>query len=265
MMTHSADGTTIAYDIAGEGPALIYVNGAIQHRAISQEAAEMASLLSPHFTVITYDRRGRGESGDTQPYAVEREIEDLAALIEVAGGSACVFGESSGAVLALRAARHGLPISKLACYEPPFMIDPDQPTLAEDFAERFDRLIGKGRRAEAFAMFMTEAVGLPAEMAAGIKDDPMWPVLESVTHTIAYDREVMGNTQSGDPSTLSPFAVITTPTLVMAGSESAAYNQTAAKVLTDVLPDVHYRTLAGQSHQFSAAAVGPVIAGFFTA
>lgn len=261
-MIRSQDGTPVAYDIAGEGPAVIYVNGAIQHRAISQEAQEMVPLLSPDFTVITYDRRGRGESGDTQPYAVEREIEDLAALIEMAGGSAYVFGESSGAVLALRAAQFGLPIGKLACYEPPFMVDPGRPALAGDFAARFDRLVDEGRRAEAFAMFMTEAVGLPAELAAGIKDDPSWPVLESVTHTIAYDREVMGDTQSGDPATLDPFAAVTAPALVMAGSESAAHMSNAAKVLADVLPNAVHRTLPGQTHQFSAAVAGPVIAEF---
>jgi pimeloyl-ACP methyl ester carboxylesterase len=261
-MIRSPDGTSIAYDITGEGPALIYVNGAIQHRAISQEATAMLPLLSPQFTVITYDRRGRGESGDTQPYAVEREIEDLAALIEMAGGRAYVFGESSGAVLALRAALHGLPIGKLACYEPPFMVDPDQPALASDFAARFDRLAGDGRRAEAFAMFMTEAVGLPAEMSGGIKHDPMWPVLESVTHTIAYDREIMGDTQGGDPATLTPFAAVTVPTLVMAGSESAEHTRNAAKVLADVLPNAQHRVLAGQTHQFSPAVAGPVIAEF---
>src|SRR5437016_1477690 len=137
----SEDGTTIAFDRSGAGPALILVGGALQQRAIDPRTAHLAELLAPHFTVFHYDRRGRGDSGDTQPYAVEREVDDLAALIKEAGGSAFVFGMSSGAALALEAARRGLAISKLALYEPPFIVDDSRPPVPEDYVSQLDALV----------------------------------------------------------------------------------------------------------------------------
>jgi pimeloyl-ACP methyl ester carboxylesterase len=150
----SRDGTRIAFDQSGEGPALILVVGAFNDRATG---ASLAQSLEPRFTVFNYDRRGRGESGDTAPYALEREIEDLEALITQAGGSACVFGYSSGAILALRAAAHGLALSQLALYDPP-------PTGAKagELAPQLTELIAAGRRGDAVELFQTEAVGIPA-------------------------------------------------------------------------------------------------------
>src|SRR5258708_9846771 len=158
----SKDGTPIAFDQSGHGPAVILVTGAIARRS---EAASLAAHLSPDFTVFAYDRRGRGESGDTAAYAVEREVEDLDALITEAGGSAFVFGHSSGAVLALEAARL-LPtkITKLAVYEPPFIIDDSRPPAPEDYVPHLNELVSSGRRGEVVEYFMTEAVGVPAEM-----------------------------------------------------------------------------------------------------
>src|SRR5262245_36078431 len=137
----SADGTKIAYDQYGDGPALVLVGGAFQHRALDPRTAELAELLAKRFTVYHYDRRGRGDSGDTMPYAVAREIEDLAAVIDNAGGSASIFGMSSGAVLALRAAAHGLPIVKLALYEPSFIVDHSRASLPDDYESTLTELV----------------------------------------------------------------------------------------------------------------------------
>src|SRR5438876_7181889 len=171
----SKDGTAIAFDRSGKGPAVILVTGALTTRA---DWASLAASLSPHFSVFAYDRRGRGESGDTAPYAVEREVEDLDALINEAGGSAFVFGHSSGAVLALEAARL-LPtkITKLAVYEPPFIIDDSHPPAPQDYAPHLMELVSSGRRGEAVEYFMTQ-VGAPADMVAQMRQSPMWPGLE---------------------------------------------------------------------------------------
>src|SRR6266496_3829270 len=169
---HSKDGTTIAFDWSGEGPAIILVGGALSDRSAG---TQLAAHLAPHFTVYTYDRRGRGESGDTAPYAIAREVEDIDALINEAGGSAFVFGHSSGAVLALEAARL-LPtkITKLALYEPPFIIDDSRPPAPQDYVPHLMELVSSGRRGEAVEYFMT-VVGTPAEMVAQMRQSPMWP------------------------------------------------------------------------------------------
>src|SRR5436190_10061409 len=206
----SRDGTVIAFDQSGQGPALILVGGATVTRLAE---ASLAAALAPHFTVFAYDRRGRGESGDKAPYAVEREVEDIDALIAEAGGSAFVFGHSSGAVLALEAARL-LPtkITKLAVYEPPFIIVNSRPPAPEDYAAHLMELVSSGRRGEAVAYFMTE-VGTPPEMVAQMRQSPMWPGLEEVAHTLAYDVTIIGNTQSGNPLPLRKWASVTVSTL----------------------------------------------------
>jgi pimeloyl-ACP methyl ester carboxylesterase len=259
----SSDGTVIAFDRAGAGAPIVYVAGATQYRAISRGGVELTTLLAPRFTVVTYDRRGRGDSGNVEPYAVEREIEDLDALITAVGGSAFVFGESSGAVLALEAAVQGLAITRLACYEPPFIVDDSRPPMSDDYAARFGALVAEGRRADAFELFMTVAVGLPADLAAGIRHDPMWPALESVTHTIAYDGHVMGDTQRGDPAAIARFATVAVPTLVIAGGDSPGHQHNAVRVLAGVLTDARLLTLPGESHQFTPAVLAPVLAAFF--
>src|ERR671937_2228400 len=168
----SKDGTTIAFDQPGDGPSIILVGGAMSTRSAS---VPLAALLAPHFTVFAYDRRGRGASGDTAPYAVEREVDDLDALISAAGGSAFVFGHSSGAVLALEAAARGLAITKLALYEPPFIVDDSRPPLPKDYVAHLTELVSSGRRGEAVAYFMTTRVGLPVDAVAQMCHDPMWP------------------------------------------------------------------------------------------
>lgn len=165
----SKDGTTIAFDRYGDGPPLIMVDGALGHRAFNPGAAEIAGMLGSRFTLIFYDRRSRGDSGDTLPYAVEREIEDIAVLIDEVGSPAYLYGISSGAVLALRATAAGLPVAKLALYEPPFIVNDGRPPLPDDYIEHLDELIAAGRRGEAVEYFMTAAVGLPAETPSGCR------------------------------------------------------------------------------------------------
>ena len=186
----SKDGTSIAFDQSGQGPSIILVAGATATRLAE---TSLAVALAAQFTVFAYDRRGRGDSGDTSPYAVEREVEDIDALITEAGGSAFVFGHSSGAVLALEAARllKGR-IEKLAMYEPPCIIDDSRPPIPQDYVPHLNKLISEGRRSEAVEYFMIDVVLVPAEMVAQMRSTPMWPQIEAVAHTIAYDGAIMG-------------------------------------------------------------------------
>jgi pimeloyl-ACP methyl ester carboxylesterase len=242
----SKDGTQIAYDTFGTGPALVVVGGATATRADNVESAE---ILAQHFTVYSYDRRGRGDSGDTPPYAVEREVEDIEAVIDAAGGSAFLVGHSSGAVLALEAAAR-LPskIKKLVVYEPPFIVDDNRPPLPKDYVAQLNAAIAAGRPEDAVEIFMTQAVRIPAEYMAGMREGPHWASSVAVAHTIAYDGLIMGDTMSGDPATLKKFAAVTVPTLVLDGGNSDPFMHNAAQTLTDILPNAQHRTLAGQDH-----------------
>jgi pimeloyl-ACP methyl ester carboxylesterase len=257
----SKDGTTIAFDRYGDGPPLVFVDGATATRAYD---GPLANALAPHFTVYAYDRRGRGDSGDTPPYAVEREIEDLAAVIEAAGGSAFVLGHSSGAVLALRAAAAGVPIEKLAVYEPPFIVDDSRPPLPGDYVEHLDALVAEGRRADAWAYFMTAAVGMPREMVDGMLSEPWIGAMEGVAHTIAYDGRVMGDTMSGRPLSPEPWRRIAVPVLVLDGGASPAHFRTGADALASHIPNAERRTLAGQDHGPADDVLAPVLVTFYT-
>jgi pimeloyl-ACP methyl ester carboxylesterase len=260
--TVSRDGTSIAFDRDGQGPTVVFVDGATAYRAINPVVARAAELLAPHLTVLAYDRRGRGESGDTPPYATEREIEDLGAVIGEADGPAVVVGFSSGAVLALDAAAHGLPISKLALYEPPFVVDGSRPPIPTDYVAHLDELVAAGRRSDAVEFFMTTAAALPAEFVGPMKESPFWSITEEVAHTISYDGRFMGDTMSGDPSTLQRWAGLTTRTLVVDGSESPQWLHNAADALGKVLPNARRDTLEGQSHIVAPDVLAPVIRDF---
>jgi pimeloyl-ACP methyl ester carboxylesterase len=240
------------------------VSGALSHRAMNPPAAQAAAPVLPRFTVYSYDRRGRSESGDTAPYAVEREVEDLAALIDDAGGSAFVFGHSSGAVLALEAARL-LPtkITKLALYEPPFFVDDSHPALPKDYVAHLDELIATGRRGDAVEYFMTAAVGMPPEAFAPMRSDPMWPALQAVAHTLPYDNAIMGDTMSRSPEPLRRWATITIPTLVMDGGASPTWQRNAVQALVDVLPNARRRTLEGYAHGVPVEVLMPILEEFF--
>lgn len=256
----SKDGTTIAFDKTGDGPPLILVGGATATRAA---AVEVAGALAEHFTVYAYDRRGRGDSGDKQPYAVEREIEDIAAVIDAAGESTYVFGHSSGAVLALRAAASGLDIAKLAVYEPPFILDDSRPPLPDDYTDHLDELIAAGRNEDALAYFMRVAVRIPDEYIEGMKDSPMWESSVAVAHTIAYDGRIMGDTMSGKPLSPEPWNVIAIPTLVMDGGSSEPFMHNGARSLAGHIPNAQHRTLEGQDHGPADDVLVPELAKFF--
>ena len=258
----SKDGTLIAFDQVGTGPVVIQVGGAFGHRSFPNPNPQ-DDPLDQDFTVVTYDRRGRGDSGDTPPYAIEREVEDIAALIEAFGGSAFVFGMSSGSVLSLDAAAHGLPITKLALYEPPFIVDDSRPPVPSDYVQQLIGMTVAGRRDEAVEYFITRAVDMPAEAVAAMRGTPIWPAFEAVAHTLVYDGTIIGDTMFGNPLPTDRWPSVTIPTLVMDGSESPAYQQNGVQALADILPNAQRRTLAGQTHDVSPAALAPALVAFF--
>lgn len=255
----SRDGTAIAFDQSGEGPAIILVGGAFQYRAIDPRTAQLAALLAQHFAVFHYDRRGRGDSGDTQLYAVEREVEDLEALIKEAGGRAAVFGMSSGGALAIEAAAHGLAITKLALYELPFNSGDDTARqAAENYTRQLTALLAEGRRGDAVAFAMT-TWGAPAKAVAGMRQTPIWALFEAVAPTLAYDDAIMGN----GSVPVARLASIAVSTLVMAGGASPVFMHNAAQAVAHSLPHAELRTLEGQTHDVAPEALAPVLEQFF--
>ena len=212
----SKDGTSIAFDQIGQGPALILVDGAMCYRA-SGPSGPLASLLAPHFTVYTYDRRGRGASGDTTPYAIEREVEDIEVLINEVGGSAFVYGISSGAALALEAAKRIPAIKKLALYEPPFIINDSRPPLPKDFIKQLKDAVAAGHRGDTIDIIMTQALQIPAQSLGPMRDDPMWPEMIKVAHTLVYDGLIQRDVMMGKPLPRDRWTSVNCPTLVLNG------------------------------------------------
>jgi pimeloyl-ACP methyl ester carboxylesterase len=257
----SKDGTPIAVDRTGRGPALVFVDGAMCYRA-SGPGHAMAAALSDHFTVFTYDRRGRGDSGDTAPYDLQREVDDLEAVIREAGGQAVVFGVSSGAALALEAASRGLPITRLALYEAPFIVDDTRPPLPPDFMSQLHTAIGAGRPGDAVKMFM-RVVGVPGVFIALMRLMPVWSKLTAIAHTLPYDIAIVGPFQRGEPLPTTRWTGATMPTLVMDGGKSPAWMRNATRALAGVLPNAIYRTLDGQTHMVKPKALTPPLVEFF--
>jgi pimeloyl-ACP methyl ester carboxylesterase len=256
----SRDGTAIAYDKRGEGPALILVDGALTVH--SAGSGELAGLLAPHFTVYGFDRRGRGESGDTLPYAVDREIDDIEALIDRAGGSAFLYGHSSGGPLAMRAAiRLGSKVSKIAMYEPPYNNDPGAQESWSQYLRQLTQTLAEGRRGDAVALFM-RFLGTPAEQIDGMRRAPFWPGLEAVAPTLAYDHAAILGEPWSVPSELA--ARVSVPALVMAGDASLPFMPDAARVLSQAIPQGQLRTLKGQTHEVNPGVLAPVLLEFFT-
>jgi pimeloyl-ACP methyl ester carboxylesterase len=259
----SEDGTKIVYDRLGSGRALILTVGALGHRSFPLQQ-RLAELLSAHFTVFNYDRRGRGDSGDTQPYAVDREIEDIEALIVAAGGSAYLYGVSSGAILALEAAeRLSDKIPKLALYEPPLILDGSRPPLPQDYVEQLNAAITSGRRDQALEIFMTQALMIPAEYLAPMKSSPMWNDFLAVAHTLAYDGIVSREVMAGKPLPPGKWSRISSSTLIMTGELSEPFFHEAAKQLADRLPNGKCQTLTGQGHDVAPDAIVPALVEFF--
>ncbi|MGR8008104.1 alpha/beta fold hydrolase [Streptomyces hypolithicus] len=254
----SSDGTQLAYERHGEGPALILVGGAFSTGATE---ALLAARLAPHFGVVTYDRRGRGDSGDTAPYAVTREVEDLAALVMRESGPVCVYGMSSGGALVLEAAASGVPFERIAVYEPPFTaVDPAGGAAKARYTARLGELLAAGDRSGAVELFMT-VVGTPPEVIAQMRTAPMWPGLEAVAHTLAYDNAVMGD----GTVPAERLASISRPVLVIEGGASPPAMRGAARTVADAVARGRHRTLTGQVHDVSPQVLAPVLREFFAA
>lgn len=252
----SMDGTKIAFDRLGQGRPVVVVSGMLCDRRTTRELAER---LAQRFSVINYDRRGRGESGDTGPYAVAREVEDLGALIEEAGGSASVYGHSSGAGLALNAAAGGLPITRLVLHEPPYGPDDEESTRgAKQLAGKVRAAVEDDRRADAITLFMAD-MGMPPETVEGIGSDP---TLQAVAPTMPYDFEVMGDFDRGGTIPEDLVRAIDIPTLVLAGGASPAFFRDTAARIAEILPDGTHTILEGQDHGAPAGVVAPVVAAF---
>lgn len=258
----SRDGTSIAYDRTGGGPALILVTGATGDRSSNVELSE---ALAPDFTVLNYDRRGRGDSGDTLPFALDREIEDVEALIGVAGGSAHVFGISSGGALVLEAAAAGIGIDRLAVYEVPYDDSADMPARQRAYIDRFDTLLAEGRRGDMAEVFLRQ-VGMSEEVVAAQRNSPYWPHMERIAHTLAYDAAALGD---GRPP-VDRLQTIARPTWVGVGGASADFTLAgggdffadAARAIADAVPDATLEVLEGQTHQVDPAVLAAALRRF---
>jgi pimeloyl-ACP methyl ester carboxylesterase len=262
----SKDGTKIAYDKVGHGPALILVAGAFSYRKYPGQV-KLAELLSENFTVYNYDRRGRGDSGDTQQYSIEHEIEDLQAIIDEAGGSAYVWGLSSGAVLALQAAAKGVSITKLALHEPPFVVDDAGHIPPKDIAAQIKELIAANRRTEAIKYFMTKGMGAPSFVVSLMRIMPgVWSKLMAIAHTLPYDAALLDGYMDGNPLPDKLWSTVTMPTLVLEGTESPTALRHGAQALAQVLPNAQLLSKKGLGHakKLDTKRISAELAAFFT-
>ena len=258
--TTSSDGTTITFECIGSGPPVVLVDGALCYRD-SGPSRPLATELSRHFSVYTYDRRGRGESTDTPPYAVEREVDDIAAVVKEAGGAASVYGISSGAALALEAANAGCGIDKLALYEAPFIVDSTHAPVSASYVEAISTLASTDPSG-AVKAFLRQ-VGVPGFGIAMMRLMPVWSKLKGVAHTLPYDTALTAPFQTGAPLPSEQWASITVPTLVVAGSKSPAWMHNAQRAVADVVPGATFAVLEGQNHMVKAPALAPMLTTFF--
>jgi pimeloyl-ACP methyl ester carboxylesterase len=255
----SRDGTRIAYDRSGEGPAVILVGGALSYRKF-KKFEQTATALSKHCTVINYDRRGRGDSG---PVSVDHEVEDIAALIEPAGGRASLWGWSSGGAVALRAAAADIGVERVLVYETPFKTDPDAKFPTDDYGARLDEIVATGNRTAAAKHVMRNGVGLPAPVVAVMPLMPMFKKSAANGHTLTFDYAALGDhNMHGSPLRPEEWAAVTSPTLVAYGSKTADGLKHASRAVADVLPNATLRELAGENHSVSPGAIVPVLAEF---
>lgn len=261
----SKDGTHIAFDKVGQGPALILVGGAFSYRRFPGQV-QLANLLMDRYTVYNYDRRGRGDSGDAKTYEIGREIEDLQAILNEAGGTAYVWGLSSGAVLALHAAASGLNITKLALHEPPFIVDAADRRPPRDFLQHVSELIAEDRRAETIKYFMTKGMGAPSFVVGMMRFMPtVWKKLMAVAHTLPYDAALMDGYMDGRPLPAGKWNHVTMPTLVIEGAESPVSLRKGAQALANVLPKAHLISKKGLGHtkQLNTKMIAAELTSFF--
>jgi pimeloyl-ACP methyl ester carboxylesterase len=255
----SADGTRIAYEVRGSGPALVLVDGALCQRTMGP-SRPLAEQLASQFTVHAYDRRGRGESEPGRaPYHPDREVEDLAAVIAAAGGHAHLFGASSGAALVLRAAQAGLPIDRIAVYEAPFIVDdthdPNDPALGD----RTRELVEAGRNGDAVRLFM-KTVGAPGVMVGVMRLLPVWRKLTAVAPTLPHDYRIVLDRQQGQPLPEHAYDAVSQPTLVITGGKSPTYMKNSQAAIVAALPDGRLEELPGQTHMIKAKVTAPIVA-----
>jgi pimeloyl-ACP methyl ester carboxylesterase len=255
----SKDGTTISYERLGQGKPVILVDGALCSREFGP-SRKLAKLLAERFTVFVYDRRGRGDSGDTRPYSPQREVEDIAALIEAAGGPVSLYGCSSGAGLALESTASGLPVERLALYEPPYMVMDSGPKPPPDYQQQLERMIAEDRRGDAVKYFMRDVIGMPAPMVFIMGMLPMMSGLKAVAHTIPYDTALMNGWAIPKRA-----ASIKTPTLVMDGEKTDVRLRASVAAVTATIPNARRKSLQGQTHNVSAEAMAPELLAFFAA
>ncbi len=257
----SADGTRIAYETRGSGPALVLVDGAMCHRAMGP-GRDLADELAGSFTVHAYDRRGRGESGPgSWPYDVTTEIEDLRAVIEAAGGRAHVLGVSSGAALALEASRRGEPVDRLVVYEAPFIVDDTHPANDPGLPEQVQQMVEAGRRGAAVSTFL-RVVGVPAPVTWLMRLMPAWRKMTATAHTLPYDLAIVVEHQQGEPLPPGYYAHVAADTLVVAGGKSPAYLRNAQAAIADAVPGARLEVLPGQTHMVRAQVLAPVVTRF---
>jgi pimeloyl-ACP methyl ester carboxylesterase len=260
---NSSDGTEIAFDRIGQGPPVILVGGAFSWRRW-KGFVKLADLLSARFTVLNYDRRGRGDSGDTKPYALEREFEDLHAIIGAAGGSASVWGLSSGGILALEAARAGVAIEKIAAYEPPFIVDSSDGLPPDDFVPHVDALVDRGRTSEAVKYFMARVMGMPSLIPSLMSLwPPMWSKLKATAHTLPYEAALIDRHVRGRPVDDAYWVRVATPTLILSGEKSPQKLRKGAAAIAAALPHAEHRALPSVSHNVKMSTLAPVLADFF--
>jgi pimeloyl-ACP methyl ester carboxylesterase len=260
----SKDGSRIAYDRVGSGPTVVLVAGALGYRKFPQ-MQQLSRLLSERCTVINYDRRGRGDSTEVKPFAIEREIEDIEALIHAEGGSGSLWGWSSGGALALRAAAAGLPIERISVYEVPFIVTPGAKRPTRDYGRRLDELVSAGDRSGAVSHFMRNAMGIPAPIVALMRLMPFWKGAKAVAHTLPYDWAALGEERMyGAPLNADDWASVTVPTLVVHGSKSPAVLREGSRALAAALPNAELRVLEGVSHNLKMPVLAPLLAEFFT-
>jgi pimeloyl-ACP methyl ester carboxylesterase len=258
----SADGTTIAYETTGTGPALILVDGAMCYRD-QGPARGLAAALADTYTVYFYDRRGRGDSGNTLPWSPQREIEDLAALLKAAGGTAYLLGTSSGAVLAADAADRLPGFSRLALYEPPFIVDDTHAPRPDTFLAETEALIAAGDTGGAVKKFL-RSVDMPGFAVQILALLPPFRKIKAAAHTLPYDLRILGDTGRGKPLDPARWSGVTASALVLDGGKSPQYMRNAARALSEALPKAEYRTLPGQTHLVKPAALAPVVKEFFS-
>lgn len=255
----SADGTRIAYVAHGSGPPLILAGGAFCDHRARAAGLPLSRALEARLRVVSFDRRGRGESGDTPPYAVAREVEDLAALVAAVGGSAAVYGHSSGAVLALEAAAAGVPITALALYEPPLVFSDMRAPMPADLVEQLEALSREGKRAEAAELFLTRAVGVPAAGVERVKASPGWPALTALAHTLPYDATLTRDAAA----IMARGAAVKVPALLVAGEKSEAWMRAGVERLAATIPGARHVTLPNQTHDVQAEPLAALLLEFF--